>query len=96
VSVFKRPESRRYVVEVRWRGLPRLKLSTGSTNRARAGAMERTLQALRDVGRFDVLRLLGEGKLRLADVHEDYQRDPTSLQQRVAKVASPVLGPTRR
>ncbi|PYP22209.1 MAG: hypothetical protein DMD55_19680 [Gemmatimonadetes bacterium] len=93
MSVFKRPESRRYVVEVRWRGLPRLKLSTGSTNRARAGAMERTLHALRDVGRFDVLRLLGEGKLRLADVHEDYQRDPTALQQRVAKVASPVLGP---
>src|SRR2546422_10521626 len=55
--------------------------------------MERTLQALRDVGRFDVLRLLGEGKLRLADVHEDYQRDPTSLQQRVAKVACPILGP---
>ena len=93
MSVFKRPESRRYVVEVRWRGLPRLKLSTGSTNRARAGAMERTLHALRDVGRLDVLRLLGEGKLRLADVHEDYQRDPTALQQRVAKVASPVLGP---
>jgi integrase len=93
VSVFKRPESKRYVVEVRWRGVPRLKLSTGSTSKARAGAMERTLQALRDIGRFDVLRLLGEGKLRLADVHEDYQRDPAALQQRVATVASPVLGP---
>jgi integrase len=93
VSVFKRPESNRYVVEVRWRGVPRLKLSTGSTSKARAGAMERTLQALRDIGRFDVLRLLGEGKLRLADVHEDYQRDPAALQQRVATVASPVLGP---
>ena len=93
MSVFRRPESKRYVVEVRWRGVPRLKLSTGSTSKARAGAMERTLQALRDVGRFDVLRLLGEGKLRLADVHEDYQRDPAALQQRVATVASPVLGP---
>ena len=93
MSVFKRPESKRYVVEVRWRGVPRLKLSTGSTSKTRAGAMERTLQALRDIGRFDVLRLLGEGKLRLADVHEDYQRDPAALQQRVATVASPVLGP---
>jgi len=55
--------------------------------------MERTLHALRDAGRFDVLRLLGERKLRLADVHEDYQRDPAALQQRIAKVASPVLGP---
>jgi len=54
--------------------------------------MERTLHALRDAGRFDVLRL-GERKLRLADVHEDYQRDPAALQQRVATVASPVLGP---
>ena len=93
MSIYRRPESTRYVVEVRWRGLPRLKLSTGSTSKTRAGAMERTLQALRDVGRFDVLRLLGEGKLRLADVHEDYQRDPAALQQRIAKVASPVLGP---
>lgn len=93
MSVFKRPESSRYVIEVRWRGLPRLKLSTGSTNKSRAAAMERTLHALRDVGRLDVLRLLGEGKLRLADVHEDYLRDPAALQQRVSKVASPVLGP---
>ena len=93
MSIYRRPESTRYVVEVRWRGLPRLKLSTGSANKGRARAMERTLEALKDVGRFDVLRLLGEGKLRFADVHEDYQRDPAALQQRVAKVASPVLGP---
>lgn len=93
MSIYRRPESRRYVVEVRWRGLPRLKFSTGSTSKARASSMERTLHALRDAGRFDVLRLLGEGKLRLVDVHEDYQRDPAALQQRIAKVASPVLGP---
>ncbi len=93
MSIYKRPESSRYVVEVRWRGLPRLKFSTGSTSKARASSMERTLHALRDAGRFDVLRLLGEGKLRLTDIHEDYQRDPAALQQRIAKVASPVLGP---
>lgn len=93
MSIYKRPESRRYVVEIRWRGVPRMKLSTGTSSKTRAGAMERTLHALRDAGRFDVLRLLGERKLRLADVHEDYQRDPAALQQRIAKVASPVLGP---
>ncbi len=93
MSIYRRPESTRYVVEVRWRGLPRLKFSTGTTSKSRAGAMERTLHALRDAGRFDVLRLLGDGKLRLVDVHEDYQRDPAALQQRIAKVASPVLGP---
>ncbi len=93
MSIYKRPESSRYVVEVRWRGVPRMKLSTGTSRKSRAGAMERTLHGLRDAGRLDVLRLLAEGKLALADVHEDYQRDPTLLQQRVAKVASPVLGP---
>jgi len=93
VSIYKRPESSRYVVEIRWRGVPRMKLSTGTNSKTRAGAMERTLESLRDAGRFDVLRLLAGGKLRLADVHEDYQRDPAALQQRVAKVASPILGP---
>ena len=93
MSIFKRPESSRYVVEVRWQGLPRMKLSTGTTNKGRAGAMERMLQSLRDAGRFDVLRLLADGKLRLPDVHEDYLRDPAALQQRIAKVASPPLGP---
>jgi integrase len=93
VSIYKRPESRRYVIEIRWQGVPRMKLSTGTGSKTRAGAMERTLHALRDAGRFDVLRLLADGKLRLADVHEDYQRDPAALQQRIAKVASPILGP---
>lgn len=93
MTIYRRPESRRYVVEVRWHGLPRLKFSTGTRSKSRAGAMERTLHGLRDAGRVDVLRLLAEGKLALTDVHEDYQRDPAALQQRVAKVASPILGP---
>lgn len=93
MSIYKRPESRRYVVEIRWRGVPRMKLSTGTSSKTRAVAMERTLHGLRDAGRIDVLRLLAEGRLALTDVHEDYQRDPAALQQRVAKVASPILGP---
>ncbi len=93
MSIYQRPESSRYVVEIRWRGVPRMKLSTGTSSKTRAGAMERTLHGLRDAGRLDVLRLLAEGKLALADVHEDYQRDPAALQQRVAKVVSPILGP---
>jgi len=93
VSIYKRPESSRYVVEIRWRGVPRMKLSTGTSSKTRAGAMERTLLGLRDAGRLDVLRLLAEGKLALGDVNEDYQRDPAALQHRVAKVVSPILGP---
>ena len=93
MSIYKRPESRRYVVEIRWRGVPRMKLSTGTSSKTRAGAMERTLYGLRDAGRLDVLRLLADGKLAFTDVHEDYQRDPAALQQRVAKLATPILGP---
>src|SRR5437667_537645 len=55
--------------------------------------MQRTLHGLKDAGRLDVLRLLAEGKLRLADVHEDYVRNPAALQHRLAAVASPTLGP---
>ena len=93
MSIFKRPESSRYVIEIRWRGLPRLKLSTGSSSKKLAEAMQRTLYGLKDSGRLDVLRLLAEGNLRLADVHEDYVRNPAALQHRLAAVASPTLGP---
>ncbi len=93
MSIYKRPESSRYVIEIRWQGLPRLKLWTGTASKKRADAMERTLYALKDAGRFDVLRLLAGGKLRIADVHEEYVRDPAALEHRLAAAASPALGP---
>ena len=93
MSIYKRPESTRYVIEIRWQGLPRLKLSTGSSSKKLAETMQRTLHALRDAGRLDVLRLLADRKLRLPDVHEDYVRSPTALQHRLAAAASPALGP---
>src|SRR6266536_2790047 len=93
MSIYKRPESSCYVIEIRWQGLPRLKLSTGSSSKKLAEAMQRTLHSLKDAGRLDVLRLLAERKLRLADVHEDFVRDPAALQHRTAAAASPTLGP---
>jgi len=93
VSIYKRPESTRYVIEIRWQGLPRLKLSTGSSSKKLAEAMQRTLYGLKDAGRLDVLRLLAKRKLRLADVHEDFVRDPAALLHRTAAAASPTIGP---
>lgn len=93
MSIYKRPESSCYVIEIRWLGLPRLKLSTGSPSKKLAEAMQRTLRSLKDAGRLDVLRLLAERKLRLADLHEDFVRDPAGLQHRAAAAASPRLGP---
>ena len=89
MSIYKRPESTRYVIEIRWQGLPRLKLSTGSSSKKLAEAMQRTLYGLKEAGRLDVLRLLGKRKLRLADVHEDFVRDPAALLHRTAAAASP-------
>jgi hypothetical protein len=93
MSIYKRPESSCYIIEIRWQGLPRLKLSTGSSSKKLAEAMQRTLRGLKDAGRLDVLRLLAERKLRLADVHEDYVRNPAALRHRLVEVDSPTLGP---
>ena len=68
MSPFKRRDV--YQIDVRWKGVPRLQLSTGTTNKARAIAMERTLVALKAAGRRDLLGLLGAGKITLADLHE--------------------------
>ena len=44
----RRKNGRTYELDVRWRGYPRLRLTCGTTNKARAGAMSRTLTALRE------------------------------------------------
>ena len=92
MSLYQRTRGGAYHVEVEWRGYPRLRLSTGTTLKARAKAMERTLYALRSAGRRDILGLLAEGRLKLADVHDDYTRDPGALEHRIAQLESPGLG----
>jgi integrase len=93
VSLFRRQDSPNWYTLVRWKGYPVLSLSTSTSNKARAVAIERTLYALRGNGRRDILELLAAKRLRLVDVHESYLRDPGALEQRVQAVASPVLGP---
>jgi integrase family protein with SAM-like domain len=93
VSLFRREGSPNWYTLVRWRGYPRLYISTGTPNKARAVAIERTLFALRGNGRRDILELLADQRLRLPDVHESYMRDPAALEQRVQAVASPTLAP---
>jgi integrase len=100
-GLFRRRPGGPWHVEVEWRGFPRLRLSTGTTNKSRALAMMRTLHALRDAGRRDILGLLSgsdgdrkrTAKLRLQDVHDDFLRDPASLSRHLAKAQNPELGP---
>lgn len=92
MTLYRRTPGGPYHVEVEWRSL-RLRLSTGTTNKARAETMERTLRQLKANNRTDILGLLKARRLKLADVHEDYQRNPALLEQRVAKLEdSPTLG----
>ncbi len=89
----RRKNGRTYELDVRWRGYPRLRLACGTTNKARAAAMGRTLTALRDAGRRDLLGLLAEHRLTLAEVHDAYTRDPATLEHLKAKAESLQLGP---
>ena len=81
----RRNGGRTYELDVRWRGYPRLRLACGTTNKGRAGAMGRTLTALRDAGRRDLLGLLAEHRLTLAEVHDTFTRDPATLEHLKAK-----------
>ncbi len=90
MTPFKR--GRIYHIDVRWKGTRRLQLSTGTTNKARAVAMNRTLYALRSAGRRDLLGLLAEGKVTLPELHEAYEKRGDELEHLKARAESPRLG----
>jgi integrase len=89
---YRRRDGASYYVDVRWKGLPRIRLSTDTNVKARANAMATTLEALRAAGRRDTLELLAAKRLRLADVHDAYVLSPEALEHRVARARSPALG----
>lgn len=91
MSPFKRGKV--YHIDIRWRGYPRIRVSTDTTNKARAIAMERTLHALRSAGRRDLLGLLADGRVMLPALHGAYERGHEALDQLAAKAESPELGP---
>ncbi len=92
MSPFRRKDGASYYIDVRWKGWPHVRLATGTTNKARAVAMERTVYALKSAGRRDILELLAAGRLELHDVHDTYLRDPAALEQHLAKAQSHAIG----
>ncbi|HXT91579.1 MAG TPA: site-specific integrase [Trebonia sp.] len=80
-------------LEIRWRGYPRIRMSTGTTLKARAKAMERTVYALRNAGRRDLLQLLADGRVELQQLHEAFEKRGDEIEQLAAKAESPELGP---
>jgi integrase len=93
MSVYRRPDSTFYAVELVWQGYPRIRLSTGTTSKTRARQIESTLKRLKEIGRRDILDLIVAGKLVLEDVHNRYLRDPRALEQPMTRLDSPAVGP---
>jgi len=96
VSLVRR--GRVWYVRLRWRDVPRMTLSTGTTNKVLGGAMHRTLQLLYQQGRLDLLGLLkrrpGEpARLTLRQLHHAATLGPLALEELMAGAASPQLGP---
>lgn len=91
MSLFKRGSV--FYVHFRWRDYPRMKVSTGTTLKVRAKAMERTIYALKNAGRRDLLSLLAEQRLTLVALHEAYEGRGDEIEQLAAKAESPELGP---
>ncbi|MDQ3207105.1 MAG: hypothetical protein M3Q37_00700 [Gemmatimonadota bacterium] len=92
MSPFRRKDGATYYLHVRWKGWPEIRVATGTTNKSRAIAMEKTLHALRSAGRRDLLDLIAAGRLRVEEVHDAYSRAPAELEQLRARAASPQLG----
>lgn len=92
MSLYARKPDNILWVDARWRGCPRLQLSTGTKNKTRARAMLATLRSLRDAGRLDVLRLLATHKLDIVSVHAQWTTDPASIAVLVQAAEAPALG----
>jgi len=90
MSLYKR--GKYYHVDVRWKGYQRIRQATATTNKAHAVAMERTIYALKDVGRRDLLGLLADGRIKLIELHEAFLRRGDELEQLRARCESPQLG----
>jgi integrase len=92
MSPFRRKDGATDYLHVRWKGWPEIRVATGTTNRSRAIAVEKTLHALRSAGRRDLLDLIAARRLRLEEVHDAYTHAPAELEQLRARAASPRLG----
>ena len=81
-------------IDVYWRshGIPRIQRSTRTTKKTLAQGMMRTLEALRDAGRRDLLALIAQGRLSIADAHDMWQKDRDALEHVAARRDSPSLG----
>jgi integrase len=90
MAPYKRRDGQIYYLDLRWRGWPRIALSTGTTTKERAKDMESLLRRLKRQGRRDLLGLLSERRTTLPEL---FDADTAgTLDHLVMRAESPRLG----
>ena len=82
-----------YQLDLRWRGIPRIRVSTRTVSKARAEALLNTLVSLKNAGRIDLLSLLADGRIDLLELHDAYLKRGDELDQLKVRAESSLLGP---
>ena len=90
MSLYRR--GRTWSTELRYKGWPRIRVSTGTGVKGIARELEGTLKALVAAGRRDLVDQIIERRIGLPDVHDLYHRNREALEQRAQREASPELG----
>lgn len=80
-------------VTVKWRDAPTMRLSTGTSVKAYAEAMQRSLRDVYDRGRLDLLGQLKLGRLTLRQLHHARVAGRSALDRLASAADSPALGP---
>ena len=78
MSVWKRGST--YYIDLRWRDVPRMQLSTGTGSKALARDMEATLRRLYRDNRSDLLGLLKLGRVTLRQLHDAVTNGPKAVE----------------
>lgn len=91
MSLWKRGST--YYIDIRWRDVPRMQLSTGTGNKGLARDIEATLRRLYREDRRDLLGLLKLKRVTLRQLHEAVTKGPRAVEILRTQAESLPLGP---
>lgn len=92
MSPVRRKDSPYYLIDVRWKDYPRIRLSSGTASKAQAAQFEQMLRTLKVQGRRDLLGLVAMGRISLSELYEAHVSGPEKLAHLTARTPSPPLG----
>lgn len=78
-----------WYIESRWRGWPRLCVTTKTGVKKEAEQMERSLTAMRDAGRRDLIDAIRQGRITLPEAHDRWIRNQRVELDEHVKVSTP-------